>query len=141
MNLTAFKAHLEWAEGRRSKPYKDSANPPRLTIGVGRNLDDKGLREVEIDFLLANDMEDAISDAAQLPYWGSLNDARQLCIADMLFNLGAVRFAKFARLNAALIAGDYETAADEMEQSVWYDQVGRRAVRLVKAMRSGEWNA
>jgi lysozyme len=141
VNLDAFKVHLEWAEDRRSKPYHDSATPPRLTIGVGRNLTDRGLRESEIDFLLANDMDEAIGEASQLPYWGSLNDARQLCVADMLFNLGRVRFGKFVRLNAALVAGDYETAADEMERSAWYAQVGRRAVRLVNAMRSGEWNA
>ena len=45
-------------EGLRLKPYHDTAAPPRLTIGVGRNLDDVGLRsEAEGVYLLRNDIE------------------------------------------------------------------------------------
>ncbi len=41
-------------EGRRAFPYTDTAG--RLTIGVGRNLTDRGLADDEIDLLLANDI-------------------------------------------------------------------------------------
>ena len=54
-----LKAHIEWAEGRTSKPYRDTVG--KLTIGVGRNLEDVGLRESEIDFLLAQDVRDVLA--------------------------------------------------------------------------------
>ena len=38
--------HIEWAEDRRAFPYEDSVG--KLTIGVGRNLDDRGLRQCEV---------------------------------------------------------------------------------------------
>jgi len=36
---------------------------------------------------------------------------------------------------AALRAGDWGTAADEMLDSKWAEQVGPRAVRLIRMMR------
>jgi lysozyme len=139
MNVQLWKAHLEWAEERRQKPYVDSVG--KLSIGIGRNLDDRGLRDSEIDFLLDNDVAEVLAECAALPYWGLLNDARQIVIADMVFNLGLGRFLKFRKLAAALEVEDYETAADEMKASKWYGQVKRRAERLVAAMRSGRWTS
>lgn len=136
MNTDAFERHLIWAEGRRSKPYRDTEGV--LSIGVGRNLE-RGLSDDEIDYLLANDMRTAEQDAAMLGYWSRLDDARQLVVADLVFNLGLTKWLRFENANAALSAGDYEKAADEMVDSKWYGQVGRRAVKLVKAMRTGQW--
>ena len=44
-------------EGLELKPYRDSVG--KLTIGIGRNLDDKGISESEARMLLANDVDDA----------------------------------------------------------------------------------
>lgn len=137
MKLSALRAHLEWAEARRSKPYKDSVG--KLTIGVGRNLDDRGLRDNEIDFLLDNDIAEVLTECGRLPFWATLDDVRQLVVADMVFNLGLFKFRQFAKLNAALEGHDYAQAANEMADSKWYVQVGRRAVKLVEAMRTGVW--
>lgn len=137
MNIEDFAAHLEWAEDRRRFPYEDTVG--KVTIGCGRNLDDVGLSDDEIDLMLRNDINRALADASRLPYWARLDDVRQIVVADMLFNLGAARFSGFVRTNAALAAGDYEMAADEMIDSKWYRQTGRRARRLVEAMRSGKW--
>lgn len=139
MNLDQFRRHLEWAEGRRKTPYYDSATPPRLTIGCGRNLTDKGISDSEIDFLMDNDIAEVLSECQKLPYFKLLNDARQLVVADMIFNIGRLRFLGFVKMNAALTAGNYNEAAEEMVKSHWYRQVGRRAVRLVTAMRLGVW--
>ena len=38
-------------------------------------------------------------------------------------------------MKAAVEAGDWEKAADEMVDSDWYDQVGNRAKDLVERMR------
>jgi hypothetical protein len=40
---------------------------------------------------------------------------------------------------AAIEAGDFETAAQEGMDSLWFKQVGNRAVRLMVAMQDGTW--
>lgn len=137
MDKDDFRSHLEWAEGRRNFPYEDSVG--KLTIGIGRNLDDRGLSDDEIDMLCNNDIAIVLSHAETLLYWNSLDSVRQLVVADMIFNLGATRFRGFVKTNAALTRLDYDEAADEMKDSRWYRQTGRRAKKLVEAMRTGEW--
>ena len=137
INLDTFAEHLRWAEGSRSYPYECTAG--KLTIGVGRNLEAKGLSDDEIQYLLDNDIADTIEGAETLPYWENLCGVRQLVVADMIFNLGLKRFKGFVNTNKYLLAGDYAHAADEMVDSKWYRQTGRRAIRLVAAMRTGIW--
>jgi len=137
VNVDEFKRHLRWAEGVKNFPYEDTEG--NLTIGVGRNLDSNGLTDDEVEFLLQTDANNAIKDAKSLPYWDSLNSARQLVVCDLCFNLGLTRFLRFTKTNAALSAGEYDKAADEMVDSRWYKQTGRRAERLVDAMRTGLW--
>ena len=57
-NRTTLITDLEGpsGEGLRLKPYVDTAG--KLSIGVGRNLDDKGISKTEADFLLADDLND-----------------------------------------------------------------------------------
>ena len=132
-----FRDHLEWAEDRRQFPYEDSVG--KLSIGVGRNLDDKGLRNDEIDLMLNNDIAEAIKECEKLAYFDGLDPVRQLVVADMVFNMGLPRFTGFVRTNKALLAKNYVKAAAEMVDSKWYRQTGRRAHRLVKAMHTGIW--
>lgn len=139
MDIDRFKEHLRWSEGVRNFPYEDSVGI--LTIGVGRNLEERGLTDEEVEHLLHTDANNAIEDARSFDYWNSLNPARRIVLADMCFNLGITRFKGFVKTNIALHAGDYETAADEMVDSRWYRQTGRRSKRLVKAMRTGIWES
>jgi lysozyme len=138
IDLHAFEEHLKWAEAIKEFPYRCSAG--KLTIGVGRNLDDRGLSSDEIDYLLKNDIKEVLSDCGKLSYWNTLDSVRQLIIADMVFNLGLSRFLRFVKFNAAMEKCDYTLAAHEMMDSNWYKQVGRRAEKLREAMLSGEWN-
>ena len=137
MDIDDLKAHLEWAEGRRNFPYEDSVG--KLTIGIGRNLDDVGLSDDEVDMCLQNDIERVLGAVQNLSFWDGLDPVRQLVVADMVFNLGFTRFLGFIKTISALEAGDYQTAADEMKDSRWYRQTGRRAQKLVQVMRTGEW--
>ena len=59
-------------------------------------------------------------------------------ILNMAFNLGLTRLQKFKKMIAALRIRDYETAAIEMKDSKWYNQVGSRAKRLTGQMRTGK---
>lgn len=133
-----FRHHLILSEGRRKFPYEDTVG--KTSIAVGRNLDDVGLSDDEIDLMLNNDMQRAIADAGTLPYYENLDEVRQMVICDLVFNMGLTRFRDgFIRTNQALIEGDYERAADELVDSKWYRQVGVRGRRNVAMMRTGEY--
>lgn len=139
MNLQDFETHLVWAEGERLGIYKDSVGI--LTVGVGHNIQEKGISKAVSRLMLKEDIQDVVSDCRTLSYWDNLDPVRQLIVADMVFNLGFSRFLGFRRMNAALDIGDYLLASAEGRDSKWYKQVGRRSKKLMIAMISGEWNA
>lgn len=132
---------LRLHEGERRKPYRDTVG--KLTIGIGRNLDDKGLRRDEIEYLLANDIADSRADLDRyLPWWRGLDPVRQRVLIDMVFNMGAGSPGKggllsFVNTLSEIRRGNYGIAADMMLASKWAQQVGRRAVRLATMMRTG----
>ena len=130
-----LKEILRRDEGVRFKPYRDTVG--KLTIGVGRNLDDKGLSPAEVEFMLDNDIAEVRSQAAAFHWFANLNAARQAVVLSMLFNLGFAGFLKFQRTIAAIESGRYADAATYMLESKWAGQVGQRAVRLAEMMRTG----
>ena len=54
MDLDALKKQLIMHEGLKLTPYRCTAD--KLTIGVGRNLDDVGITQDEAEYLLDNDI-------------------------------------------------------------------------------------
>ena len=125
-------------EGLRLKPYRCPAG--YLTIGVGRNLEARGISREEAMVLLENDIAEAEAAARGFfPAFDRLEEPRQAVLVDMAFNLGAVRLGGFRRFRAALERGDFEQAAREMLDSKWAEQVGPRARRLAEMMRRGTW--
>lgn len=135
--LESIERQLVRDEGMRLKPYLDSVG--KLTIGVGRNLDDNGISESEAMHLLRMDVLSAESEVSRLSFYRLLNDPRKAVVVNMVFNLGIVRFLGFRKMIDALNAGDFERAAAEMMDSKWAVQVKGRAVRLAEQMRKGEW--
>ena len=138
--MTALQQMLLHHEGKRNKPYTDTVG--KLTIGIGRNLDDKGLSDDEIFHLLNNDIADAIEDVRHcFSCYDQLSDARRMVLVSMAFNLGRARLAKFVRFIGAVHLGRYDEAAEEMLDSTWAKQVGDRAVTLATMMRDDttEW--
>lgn len=136
MNKISLAKQLTIDEGKKSKPYKDTVG--KLTIGVGRNLDDVGLSDDEIQYLLDNDINRVIGDLdVALPWWSALSEERQQVLANMCFNLGITRLLAFKNTLEAMEEGRYDAAANGMMASLWYRQVGARAMRLVERMRRG----
>jgi lysozyme len=130
------KAQLRVDEGVRTKPYRDTVG--KLTIGVGRNLDDVGLSMEEIDLLLENDITTADRTARSLfPTFDKLSEARKAVLVNLAFNLGQQRLAAFKKLRKAIQDEDWTEAAREMGNSLWASQVGARATRLIKQMEIG----
>jgi len=126
---------LKLHEGFRSKPYKDTEG--YLTIGFGRNLDAKGISKEEGEYLLMNDLDEAFELLFDKPYFNKLSEVRKKVLLDMAYNLGS-KFFQFKKMIAALKEDNYDKAADEMLDSLWAEQVGKRAKRLALMMRTGE---
>ncbi len=126
-------------EGLRLHPYLDPLG--RLTIGVGRNLDAGGITKEEAFVLLRNDIMEAVACAERYPWFAGLCAARQDAVVNMIFNLGATKFAGFGHMILDLSIGDFSAAATEMLDSTWAKQVGERASVLAGMIKTGEYPA
>lgn len=121
-------------EGLRLKPYKCAAG--KLTIGIGRNIEDVGITDEEAFFLLKNDIDRVEWEIkTRFSFYQNLSGTRKIVLLDMCFNLGIYRFKRFKKMIAALYAGNYDKAALEMLDSNWAKQVGTRATRLSNMMK------
>ena len=52
-------------------------------------------------------------------------------MVNMMFNMGRTRLSKFKKMHAAILESDWKTAAVEGRDSRWYNQVTKRAERLM----------
>lgn len=150
-------AELERDEGCvLNRPYRCTAGA--LTVGIGRNLDGnpitsdeaaqvgitnaqaraRGVDRGQAVALLGLDIAKMERELdRRLPWWRSLNDARQRVLLNMAFNLGIARLVKFANTLSAVERGAYGAAAAGMRASLWAKQVGKRAERLAVMMETG----
>lgn len=138
MDMQRLVNQLTIDEAKKNKPYRDTVG--KLTIGVGRNLDDRGLSDDEIAYLLANDIKIVEKELdRELPWWRGMNDVRQNVLANMAFNMGVPGLKTFKNTLLSMRNASYDMAADGMISSKWARQVGDRAKRLAKQMRTGEF--
>jgi lysozyme len=129
---------LRRQEGVKNTLYKCTSD--KWTIGVGRNLEDVGLSDEEIDYLLENDIErtEELLDE-YMDWWRDLDSIRQEAMVNFVFNVGIGTAQKFKKAMTALEEQDYDTAADEMMDSNWSKQVGKRAEEVTEMIRTGEY--
>ena len=117
--LSSVKFH----EGLELKPYLDSVGV--LTVGYGRNLDDRGISREEAEMLLLNDLETSTKEAKKLEFYENLtSNNRRDVIVEMIFNMGLTRFKEFKKTIGYINQANYSAAADEMLDSKWADMVG-----------------
>lgn len=125
-------------EGERLKVYRCPAG--KLSIGVGRNLEDLGITVSESRHLLANDILRVARELdGSFPWWRGLSGVRQAVLIDMCFNLGMPRLKGFRLMMTALESGDWPEAARQMLNSKWAADVKTRADRLIRMMETDEW--
>ena len=133
-----FVEQVKRHEGLRLKPYKDTVG--KLTIGYGRNLDDVGISKDEAEMMLLHDLAIARDELIRrYPIVLELNKPRQEALTNMCFNMGIARLSKFKKMWEAIARNDFNWAADEMLDSLWADQVGKRAEELSDIMATGEY--
>lgn len=84
----------------------------------------------------AEDMDEAVGGVDRMleARRVDLPEAAYDILVNMTFNMGRGGVEGFTKMWDALEVGDYETAAAEMRDSDWFDEVGNRAVRLINRM-------
>ena len=146
-------------EGLKLQVYKDTLGID--TIGIGRNLEDRGITKEELEaldiptidhvyeygiteadavYLATNDVQIVEEELVRAhPCVDRLDSVRQLILMDMAFNMGVPRLCKFKKMWNAVHEEDFPTAAKEMLDSRWARQVKSRATKLANAMHNGEF--
>ena len=124
-------------EGEPLKAYKCPAG--YITIGVGRNLEGKGITKAESRMLLVNDIAECVSDLRNLfgHQWDGMSENRRIALTDMRFNLGPSRFRSFRRMIAAIKRDDWAAAGKEAMDSKWATQVQKSRSGLIYAQLVG----
>lgn len=137
MNLDIIRSELIRDEGMKLFPYRDTVG--KLTIGVGRNLDDVGITQMEAAHLLDGDIQRTAEGLDKaLGWWREIDEVRQRVLLNMAFNMGIAGLMGFKNTLAFIHEGKYQEAADGMLNSKWAKQVGQRAIRLAAMMRNGQ---
>lgn len=136
---------LRHDEGVRNKAYDDAtarevkAPTGKLTIGVGRNIQDNGISDHIINEMLVEDITRCLKEAQTLftvSLFNSLSPARQHAIIMMIFQLGLTRFSKFQNTIDAIKKQDFALAARCALDSLWARQVPERAKRVTTLLES-----
>lgn len=143
-------------EGEKLHVYDCPAGYP--TIGVGRNLQTKGLTRDECDYLklgvyeknaviaklevrgitkdesrylLSNDIDFFTAELGKRMFgFNSLKETAKIVLVDMAFNMGTSGLLKFAKTLSLINSGKHKEASKEMLNSTWAKQVGSRAYEL-----------
>jgi lysozyme len=131
-DISDLRQQLIRHEDLRLKPYRCSAG--KLTIGVGRNLEDVGISASEAMNLLDNDITACITDLNGFAWFRALDAVRKRALIDMRFQLGAGGFRGFRKMLAALAVRDYRMAAREARDSKWFRQDSPARARTITAM-------
>ena len=136
MNIGQIEKRLIEFEGLRLMPYRCTSN--KLTIGVGRNIEDRGISVETAMQMLREDLELVIDELKRaIPGFDKMPESVQEALVDLAFNMGTPTLLTFKRALRALQAQEWDNAADEILSSRYAKQVGRRAEIIADMIRSG----
>ena len=140
-------------EGLSLMPYRCPLG--KLTIGVGRNLEDNPLNYEEkralgdymhgitkngAMMLLRNDINRCYLEAKKIFVgFEDLCDDRKYALVDMCFQLGAKGVRKFRIMRKAIENRDFVRASEACLASNYAKQTPKRANKIAKVIRFGVW--
>ena len=140
MNIERIQKQLELDEGVKYEIYEDHLGYPTFGIGhlVLKSDEEFGMpigsvvTHERVNASFKHDLAVAIDECSILyNTWNCFPEEVQEILVNMMFNLGRPRLSKFKNFKAALEAKQWELAASEGRNSLWYRQVGNRAERLM----------
>jgi len=139
-DVVKLRLQLVIDEGVVYKIYNDHLGYPTFGIGhlVTRDDPEHGqpvdtvVSPERVAAAFDGDVEWTLADCRRVfSSWQYYPSEAQQVFANMMFNMGATRLAKFKKMIEAANSGEWETAAKEGRDSVWYNQVTKRAERLM----------
>ena len=142
MNIEQCKAEIKRHEGEVLEIYNDSLgyktlgvghlcqpNDPEYSWEVGTSVS----QEV-VDMYYEDDFDKHYKEAIHV--FGNQEDFYKLpekiqhVLVNMCFNLGGSRLSKFRNMLQACREHNWDRMAAEMQNSRWFNQVGRRSIEL-----------
>ncbi len=127
-------------EDKRLDLYQCPAG--RWTIGIGHNLEAKGISDAVAELMFKEDMLDAVKDArAVVRTFDGLCEVRQAVFLSMVFCMGRAGLATFKKAIDAANRGAYHDVAAEIRDSRWCreQESGDRPEVLAQMMEFGRW--
>ena len=139
MNIEELRDQLKIDEGVKYEIYNDHLG--YATFGIGHLIvegdEEHGkpigtaVSEERVNAIFEEDVQKYISESKKVfPNLDDLQETAQQVIVNMCFNMGAPRLSQFKKFIAGVNRADWPTAAIEMMDSRWANQVGDRATRL-----------
>jgi len=144
-NIALLVSDLQRDEGWRGYLY-DDATGGKIGPGVlvrghptaawGFALDVAPLTQAEaLPILTSRATAFASNLLSAFPWMVSLSEPRQRALCNMAYNMGVAGLGKFTQFLGFMRAGEFDKAADDLEDTPWFKQVGQRAVRIVAIIR------
>ncbi len=153
LDMSEMITRLKMHEGCSLKPYKCPAG--KLTIGIGRNVEGNpftaeeliavgdwkhGITREAAHMLCRNDINRCIGECKKsIPFFNKLDKERKYALIDLDFNMGLRTLLTFKKTLASIGYGNYKTAAEQLLQSKYASQVGKRAKRIAILIETGRW--
>ena len=135
MDIENVKRRLMEEEGLKLFPYRCTAN--KLTLGVGRNIEDRGISDITAIQMLEEDIALCVNELERnISWWSEVPDGLQEVLIDLCFNMGISKLMLFTKTLQYLGSGEMVKAADELLNSRYATMVPNRAKRNADIIRS-----
>jgi len=136
MNIQRLRKQLISHEGIEYKLYKCTSD--KWTIGVGKNLSDRGISHATAMQMLDEDIDICINELQQtVSYWNDLPSRVKEALINLCFNMGIKRLMAFKKMFGFLREGNWLSASVELLDSRYADQVGLRSQEVANMIKEG----
>ena len=138
--LDRIRKRLIQEEGLKLQLYHCTAG--KLTIGVGRNVEDRGITHETAMQMLNEDIDICVGELQKNISWFDEAPAKiQEVLIDLCFNMGINRLMGFVKTLHKLKTGVYKEAAEELLDSRYAASVPNRAKRNADIIASMDWSS
>ena len=131
-------------EGVRYEPYQDSLG--KWTVGVGHLIGDgttlpsemnRSFSKEEVQSMFEQDYYEHKAAAERMPGYENFNSSGKAALIDLAFNMGPNWYKQWPKFSDAAKTGNAQLAAESLQDSAWYKQVGDRAPTIVNLISNG----
>lgn len=145
MDKSKLKRLISLQEGYRQFAYDDATGlsvhgKGKISIGYGRNLEEKGISPIEADMMLDNDIDYFMQQLeSKLDFFDKLDEVRKAVLVDMAFNLGIKGLLEFKNMISFMEKKNYIEASKQLLDSDAARHLVKRYNDLAIMLVSGEW--